>query len=206
MESPRVTPPPADFCPYVGLRPFTVAEQPFFFGRRSETRVVAANLFATPLTVFYGPSAVGKSSVLQAGVIPQLRREAKTAVLYFRDWQHDDYLDRLKAECSRAIALSSGHAIDIDPALPLDAWIDTALEQFRGQLHILLDQFEEYLLYHPDDAPTAFDGELAAAINRRDIGARFLIGLREDGLAKLDRFRKRIPNLLGNALRLRRRD
>jgi hypothetical protein len=204
MESPRVTPPPADFCPYVGLRPFTVAEQPFFFGRRSETRVVAANLFATPLTVFYGPSAVGKSSVLQAGVIPQLRREAKTAVLYFRDWQHDDYLDRLKAECSRAIALSSGHAIDIDPALPLDAWIDTALEQFRGQLHILLDQFEEYLLYHPDDAPTAFDGELAAAINRRDIGARFLIGLREDGLAKLDRFRKRIPNLLGNALRLRR--
>ena len=199
-----MTPPSADFCPYVGLRPFTVAEQPFFFGRRSETRVVAANLFATPLTVFYGPSAVGKSSVLQAGVIPQLRREPKTAVLYFRDWQHDDYLDRLKAECTRAIALSTGKPLEIDPALPLDAWIDTALEQFRGQLHILLDQFEEYLLYHPDDAATAFDGELAAAINRRDIGARFLIGLREDGLAKLDRFRKRIPNLLSNALRLRR--
>jgi Novel STAND NTPase 1 len=204
MEHPRVTHASADFCPYVGLRPFTVAEQPFFFGRRSETRIVAANLFATPLTVFYGPSAVGKSSVLQAGVIPQLRREPRTAVLYFRDWQHDDYLDRMKAECTRAIALARGTPIDIDASLSLDQWIEAALEQFRGQLHILLDQFEEYLLYHPDTSPTAFDGDLAAAINRRDIGARFLIGLREDGLAKLDRFRKRIPNLLGNALRLRR--
>jgi hypothetical protein len=204
MEHTRVTHASADFCPYVGLRPFTVAEQPFFFGRRSETRIVAANLFATPLTVFYGPSAVGKSSVLQAGVIPQLRREPRTAVLYFRDWQHDDYLDRMKAECSRAIALAHGAPIAIDDALSLDQWIDAALEQFRGQLHILLDQFEEYLLYHPDTSTTAFDGDLAAAINRRDIGARFLIGLREDGLAKLDRFRKRIPNLLGNTLRLRR--
>jgi hypothetical protein len=195
---------PVDFCPYVGLRPFTVAEQAFFFGRRSETRVVAANLFAAPLTVFYGPSAVGKSSVLQAGVIPQLRHEPKTAVLYFRDWAHEDYLNRLKADCAAAVALAQGSPLDIDPQLPLSQWIDAALEQFRGQLHILLDQFEEYLLYHTDSSGTSFDGELATAINRRDVGAHFLIGLREDGLAKLDRFRKRIPNLLGNALRLRR--
>jgi hypothetical protein len=204
VELARVTAPGGEFCPYVGLRPFTAAEQLFFFGRRSETRVVAANLFATPLTVFYGPSAVGKSSVLQAGVIPQLRREPKTAVLYFRDWQHEDYLARLKAECTHAMTLAGAPAPQVDPSLPLDQWIDAALEQFRGQLHLLLDQFEEYLLYHPDGSATAFDGELAAAINRREIGARFLIGLREDGLAKLDRFRKRIPNLLGNALRLRR--
>lgn len=204
MERARVSDGGPDFCPYVGLRPFTAAEQPFFFGRRSETRIVAANLFATPLTVFYGPSAVGKSSVLQAGVIPHLRREPKTAVLYFRDWQHDDYLARLKAGCIDAITVAGAPAPDIDPALPLDLWIDAALEQFRGQLHLLLDQFEEYLLYHPDGSATAFDGELAAAVNRREVGARFLIGLREDGLAKLDRFRKRIPNLLGNALRLRR--
>ncbi len=34
--------------------------------------------------------------------------------------------------------------------------------------------------------------------------ANVLVGIREDGLAKLDRFKKRIPNLLGNTLRLRR--
>ena len=122
----------------------------FFFGRRSETRVVAANLFASPLTVFYGPSAVGKSSVLQAGVIPQLRREPKTAVLYFRDWAHEDYLNRLKADCAAAVALAQGSPLDIDSQLPLSQWIDATLEQFRGQLHILLDQFEWLLLYHTD--------------------------------------------------------
>ena len=78
LERPRVM----DAGPSTSVRtsacvPFTVAEQAFFFGRRSETRVVAANLFAAPLTVFYGPSAVGKSSVLQAGVIPQLRRASR---------------------------------------------------------------------------------------------------------------------------------
>jgi hypothetical protein len=199
-----VTTPASDFCPYVGLRPFTVEERAFFFGRPSETRIITANLFAAPLTVFYGTSAVGKSSVLQAGVIPQLGKEPKTAVLYFRQWQTDDYLARLKAESRAAIEHVEGKTLDIDDTLPFDRWIEQALEQFRGQLHVLLDQFEEYLLYHADPGPTAFDAELAAAINRRNVGARFLIALRDDGLAKLDRFRKRIPNLLGNTLRLQR--
>ncbi|MGH9383748.1 MAG: hypothetical protein ACRD2N_05630 [Vicinamibacterales bacterium] len=197
--------PAPEFCPYVGLRPFTVEEQAFFFGRRSETRIIAANLFAAPLTVFYGSSAVGKSSVLQAGVIPELRHERKTAVLYFRQWQTDDYLSRLKAESRAAIERAGdGKRLEIDDGLPFDRWIEQALEQFRGQLHVLLDQFEEYLLYHADPGPSSFDAELAAAINRRTVGARFLIALRDDGLAKLDRFRKRIPNLLGNTLRLQR--
>jgi hypothetical protein len=194
----------SDFCPYVGLRPFTVDEQAFFFGRRSETRIITANLFAAPLTVFYGPSAVGKSSVLQAGVIPQLQQEQKTAVLYFRQWQTDDYLSRLKAESRAALERVDGKGLTIDDRLPFDRWIEQALEQFRGQLHVLLDQFEEYLLYHADPGPSSFDADLAAAINRRTVGARFLIALRDDGLAKLDRFRKRIPNLLGNTLRLQR--
>ncbi len=199
-----MTAPASDFCPYVGLRPFTVDEQAFFFGRRSETRIITANLFAAPLTVFYGTSAVGKSSVLQAGVIPQLQHETKTAVLYFRQWQTEDYLARLKAESRAALERVDGKALDIDDRLPFDRWIEQALEQFRGQLHVLLDQFEEYLLYHADPGPTSFDAELASAINRRSVGARFLIALRDDGLAKLDRFRKRIPNLLGNTLRLQR--
>jgi hypothetical protein len=199
-----VTTPASDFCPYVGLRPFTVEERAFFFGRPSETRIITANLFAAPLTVFYGTSAVGKSSVLQAGVIPQLGKEPKTAVLYFRQWQTDDYLARLKAESRAAIEHADGKTLDIDDSLPFDRWIEQALEQFRGQLHVLLDQFEEYLLYHADPSPSSFDAELAAAINRRNVGARFLIALRDDGLAKLDRFRKRIPNLLGNTLRLQR--
>ena len=45
----------------------------FFFGRERESELVAANLMASRLTVLYGPSGVGKSSLLRAGVARRLR-------------------------------------------------------------------------------------------------------------------------------------
>jgi hypothetical protein len=191
-------------CPYVGLRPFGPSEQAFFFGRNPEIRVISANLFASPLTVLYGPSAVGKSSVLQAGVVPRLQVEPRTAVVYFNRWQDPQCLDRLKRECRTAISQTQGHDFAVDDDAPLDLWIERALAQFSGQLLVILDQFEEYLLYHPEKAAGAFDSALAKSVNHRDRGAHFLLGLRDEGLARLDRFSKRIPNLLGNTIRLQR--
>ena len=192
-----------DFCPYVGLRPFTAAERAYFFGRERDQRVIAANLFASSLTVLYGPSAVGKSSVLQAGVVPQLSLEPHTAIVYFATWQDASYLARLRADCRDAVTAAHGAPLDVDAELPLDEWLARASERFRGTLLIVLDQFEEYLLYHSENGGTSLDEELARIVNRRDVQANVLLGIREDGLAKLDRFRKRIPNLLGNTLRLR---
>ncbi|HEY2907190.1 MAG TPA: hypothetical protein VGJ29_14910, partial [Vicinamibacterales bacterium] len=194
----------ADFCPYVGLQPFTVRDRAYFFGREREQRIIAANLFAAPLTILYGPSAVGKSSVLQAGVVPRLAAEPHTAVLYFATWQGESYLGRLKNECRAAIQSAHGKPIDVDDTLPLDEWIASARLQFRGTLLMMFDQFEEYLLYHGEADESAFDGELARIINRPEVRANILIGLRDDSLSKLNRFSKRIPNLMGNTLPLRR--
>jgi hypothetical protein len=58
--------------PYQGLIPYEADDAPFFFGRERETRLITANLFAAPLTLLYGASGVGKSSVLRAGVINHL--------------------------------------------------------------------------------------------------------------------------------------
>src|SRR5919199_6552645 len=63
--------------PFVGLRPFTAREADFFFGRENEIRVLVANLRAARLTLLYGPSGVGKSSILRAGVAQELRRRAR---------------------------------------------------------------------------------------------------------------------------------
>ena len=61
--------------PYKGLARFDDSEldERFFFGRDRETELVAANLVASRLTVLYGPSGVGKSSLLRAGVVRRLR-------------------------------------------------------------------------------------------------------------------------------------
>ena len=60
--------------PFKGLAPFDDSELDtlLFFGRARETEVIAANLQASRLTVLYGPTGVGKSSVLHAGVVDEL--------------------------------------------------------------------------------------------------------------------------------------
>jgi hypothetical protein len=193
-----------DFCPYVGLQPFRVKDREYFFGREREQRVISANLFASPLTVLYGPSAVGKSSVLQAGVVPHLQREPRTAVVYFATWQSDTFARDLTATCRRAVEAAHGAAITVDDAAPLDEWLAAATAELHGTILVMLDQFEEYLLYHREEDERSFDAEIARTINRSDVNAHLLIGLRDDSLSKLNRFSKRIPNLLGNTLQLRR--
>ena len=61
--------------PFKGLAYFGDSELDarFFFGRERESELVAANLMASRLTVLYGPSGVGKSSLLRAGVARRLR-------------------------------------------------------------------------------------------------------------------------------------
>jgi hypothetical protein len=190
-------------CPYVGLQPYTEADIDYFFGRERDQRIIAANLSTAPLTILYGGSGVGKSSVLLAGVVPYLRARPRTAVAVFRNWQGATFVDSLKSECGESVERVLQKPLSIDPRLPLDEFLDVAVEALQGTLLIIFDQFEEYFLYHPEsETGQTFDAELARAINRDDLDAGFLVALREEGLAKLDRFGGRIPNLLGNTLRL----
>ena len=74
-----VAAPPELRSPYKGLAPFEDSEQDalFFFGREREREVIVANLQASRLTVLYGSSGVGKTSLLGAGVARELRRSAR---------------------------------------------------------------------------------------------------------------------------------
>jgi WD40 repeat protein len=62
--------------PWPGLAPFTEAESSHFHGRDEEIRTLLRLIERKPLTVLFGQSGLGKSSLLQAGVFPQLRATA----------------------------------------------------------------------------------------------------------------------------------
>ncbi|GIH63334.1 hypothetical protein Msi02_41510 [Microbispora siamensis] len=63
---------PTPARPYVGLRPYRRDESALFHGRDREAREIATLWGAAGLTVLYGASGVGKTSLLQAGVLPRL--------------------------------------------------------------------------------------------------------------------------------------
>ncbi|MEP6849594.1 MAG: hypothetical protein ABI999_12120 [Acidobacteriota bacterium] len=85
--------------PFVGLAPFSEANAEYFFGRTNDKINVATNLRAAPLTVLYGASGVGKSSLLNAGVVPYLHDISTASIIpgeppeflpiVFRDWAND---------------------------------------------------------------------------------------------------------------------
>lgn len=189
--------------------PFTEEQAPFFFGRDDEREIVTANLMAARLTLFYGPSGVGKSSVINAGVAHHLREEARAAIaagstpqfaiVLFRNWR-DEPLAGLERTIEREIGVPASGATFADRVQSWGRHID-------GELLIVFDQFEEYFMYHPGEtADGSFAVEFAGAVNRRDLRASFLISMREDSIAKLDFFKGRIPNLFDNYLRIDRLD
>ena len=184
--------------PFKGLSSFGDGDDDrrFFFGRERESEVVAANLMASRLTVLYGPSGVGKSSLLRAGVAQRLRslvpagpgQEGASEVVIVDSWRDDPIL---------AVAAAAGASTDVPLA---DALAERAIAA-GGELYLILDQMEEYVLYHGrDGGPLA--GALEDVLTRTDLPVHVLLGVRDDSLADLDALKRRLPGLFGNLLRL----
>lgn len=186
--------------------PFTEEQAPFFFGRDRERDLIIANLMAARLTLFYGPSGVGKSSVLNAGVACELRRrtaedqrtigKADFAVVLYRNWR-----DEPLAGLERAIESATG--VTLSGATFADR-LQSCCDAIDGDVLLVLDQFEEFFVYHQADVAERFSAELARAVNRRELRASFLVSMREDSIARLDSFKGRIPNLFDNRLSIER--
>jgi hypothetical protein len=154
-------------CPYKGLIPFGEEDAPRFFGREKWCTIIVNNLLASPLTLLYGPSGVGKSSVLQAGVASRLRAQSRRkaaigeqldwAVIVCRDWR-DDPIQTLRARIFAEIEALTGRPFPTDTATPDDRWdlLKACSEAVgrqdetgafrRGKVLLILDQFEEYFL------------------------------------------------------------
>src|SRR5262245_53911568 len=59
--------------PWPGLAPFAEGDKDYFHGRDAETGELARLVRREPLTVLFGRSGLGKTSLLGAGLFPLLR-------------------------------------------------------------------------------------------------------------------------------------
>ena len=59
--------------PWLGLLPYREEHREFFFGRDREVEDILGRIRDNNLTILYGQSGLGKSSLLAAGVVPRLR-------------------------------------------------------------------------------------------------------------------------------------
>ena len=61
--------------PYLGRRAFTADDQGLFFGRDPESLDIQRRWRENRLVVLHGPACCGKTSILQAGVVPGLSKD-----------------------------------------------------------------------------------------------------------------------------------
>jgi tetratricopeptide (TPR) repeat protein len=94
--------------PWLGLRSFTEETQGYFFGRSAELQDFFERVLHKPLTVLFGQSGLGKTSLIQAGLIPKLRQADLLPVRIRLRYEEDagspgqQMIDALRAELQLA--------------------------------------------------------------------------------------------------------
>src|SRR5205085_714795 len=81
---------PADLeHPWLGLESYRAETRAYFFGRDQEVAELHLRLRSHPLLVLYGRSGLGKTSILNAGLIPRLVAEQQVPVLHRFDYNNE---------------------------------------------------------------------------------------------------------------------
>lgn len=175
-----------DHKPYIGLRAFRREDQPYFFGRESEAREVASLWNSSRLTVLYGASGVGKTSLLHAGVIPAQDPDRVEVLPVGRV---GPIIEPPSGGNPFTHALLSSWATGEEtPAQDLESFFASRpvrTDRYGDPIPTLIaiDQAEEIFLDFPRfaDERAAFLAELAAVLHDRP-ALRLLLSLREDHL------------------------
>ncbi|MFT4558067.1 MAG: hypothetical protein ACI92S_003441 [Planctomycetaceae bacterium] len=166
--------------PYRHLDWFTGKDSDVFFGRGHQIRELYNRLTAprtAPIMLFYGQSGVGKSSILDAGLIPRLEHDYDVR-----------YLRRTEAGLLDALRLAFlPQAVDV----PLESAWRAKEEQTGKPLIVFLDQVEELYTRPIAGLPDELDQllEVLKAIfidpDHRPQG-KLVLGLRKEWLAELE--------------------
>src|SRR5581483_1822397 len=99
---------------------------------------VQANLFAAPLTILYGPSGVGKSSLLRAGVLRDLHRAEGRAAVLFDNWHSTDLVGDLKIAIIGEVQRIAP-SVALDPTSTLDELLTNAAQLVNQPIFVLLE-------------------------------------------------------------------
>ena len=248
--------------PWLGLAHYSEADRDYFYGRDAEVRELNDRVRRAPLTVLYGVSGYGKSSILGAGLIPALRAAGHPIVLLRRCY--DDLASRplhadLIAACVAAVPGSTlpenpeastlweffhdrgqpwfqrsagQHDTDTDDASDSAPWPVLILDQFeeifikgedratkdtvvdgraREAARTFLTQLADLVENRPPAAlrerlQSGQPGERRALVRRFDFQirpVRVALAVRDDFLARLERWRRAMPSLMEHRIELR---
>ena len=152
---------------YPGAQPFSEQQADIFFGRKDAEEELYQLINQESLVVLYGKSGMGKSSLLNAGVIPHIRKERKYRPIPIRFYAHTG--QEQMPVVTTATSIGEDHTTFLDELLENDGslWKQIKAEQIQQEdqdgILLIFDQFEELFTY-PKEAQLQFRRQLAEAL------------------------------------------
>ncbi len=184
---PSATPLTVARNPYKGLQAFGEADTGDFYGRDSLVAEVVSAVESRRMVTVVGPSGIGKSSLVRAGIIPALRAGA---IQGSADWLITDCHPGTSPWDSLAFALLRV-AVRRPPSLVEDLAsgeraLASVVEEMLppgARLVLVIDQFEEvFTLTSDEETRRRFLDGLASLTSHEDSPVSVLITLRADFL------------------------
>lgn len=200
-----------DAQPFVGPRPFTEVEEALFFGRDREIVDLRALVTAHRVVLLYAQSGAGKSSLIHAGLLPELKEQGFEALPVARVGSHltletpsstgNVFVDNVLSSWAAEVDEATSHASIAEFLADRPHHEDK--DGFPQPRVAVLDQFEELFTTHPEhwESRAAFLTQMAEALEADPL-LRVVFAIREDYLAKLDPLARHLPDRLRFRYRL----
>ena len=202
--------------PYVGPRPFEETDKDLFFGRVREVNELFSLLVAHRAVLLYAQSGAGKTSLVNAGLIPQLLEEGFEVLPVARvRGQIPPDVKPSDIENIYVFHALMSWAMGVEEEKPERLARISLADFFGSREHrldpdglpaprvIIFDQFEELFTFYPErwKEREIFFRQVAEALEKDHL-MRVLFAIREDCLARLDPFTHLLPEKLRTRFRL----
>ena len=150
---------------YPGVKPFETGEQDRFFGRDRDIADLYDLILLEKLVVLFGKSGYGKSSLLNAGIIPRLDEEQDPALRYHTlvvrigpyvaGQSTLSPVENIQQRLQDRFPLAEGGAEELGTILPeASLWKTFKQRQMAGgprRYLLIFDQFEEFFFYPSEE-------------------------------------------------------
>jgi hypothetical protein len=182
-------------APYKFLTQYDVTDRDIFFGRDSVTEQLLELVRIHRLVLLNGQPGAGKSSLINAGLIPRL---ADKGYLYVRFREYADPVNQLREYFARQKEFDLG----VSAAEMSVGDLFRAAKGRRQRVLVVLDQFERFFLTVQEEKRRAeFIDQLRECLTAADAWApgdvNIIVAVREDYFGRLvSEFERTIPNLL----------
>lgn len=202
--------------PYIGPRPFVREDEMVFYGRDREAKELFSLIVAHPIVLLYAQSGAGKTSLLNAKIVPLLEEHhsevfgsARVGGELLQGTKADDIANIYVFNALTSLQSDTHNAKNLVRASLTEYLTAKSHPQREEGISyrrvIIFDQFEEIFTKYPErwKDREGFFNDIDSALEQ-DRRLRVVFSMREDYIANMDPFAFALPERLRTRFRLER--